>query len=246
MNVELFAPPPRELPASRLALRREHLLDEIRKTGDSADFPVIRRAWRLRPRRARLGLTVAILALLVAVGTAVGAGVNLLAQLEWFEERREDIPGEPKRIGPLVEITAGPGWSLVAWRSDSGICLDFVVPRSSGGACGFGVRGEPLDAAHPGAPSPKGWISGAISSQPGAATVIDGVVAEEVARVEVVLGDGRILDAPVIEAPAELRADVDFFLLQVPADNSIPLPSGFVRAFIAYDGKGRVLEQSEF
>jgi hypothetical protein len=50
--------------------------------------------------------------------------------------------------------------------------------------------------------------------------VIDGVVAEEVARVEVVLRNGRVLHPPVIEAPAELQANVDFFLIQVPEDES--------------------------
>jgi hypothetical protein len=146
MNGELLAPPPsRKLPAHRLALRREHLLNEIWTPGASANAPRRQRAWRLRPRRTRLVLAVAIFVLLAAVGTAVGVGVNLLTQQERFDEQRERIPGGPERIGPLVEISSGPGWSLVAWRSNSGICLDFVVPMSSSGGCGFGVRGEPRD-----------------------------------------------------------------------------------------------------
>lgn len=239
MNGELLAPPPsRKLPAHRLALRREHLLAEIRRPGTRVNVPGWRPAWRLRPRRTRLVLAVAIFVLLAAVGTAVGVGVNLLTQQERFDEQRERIPGEPKRIGTLVEITSGPGWSLVAWRSNSGICLDFVVPMSSSGGCGFGVRGEPRDTAHASAPPPTHWISGGTSSQPGAATVIDGVVAEEVARVEVVLSNGRVLHLPVIEAPAELQANVDFFLVQVPKDKG-----GLVRSFIAYSEEGQVLER---
>jgi hypothetical protein len=173
MNGELPAPPPsRNLPAHRLALRREHLLDEIWRPGASANAPRRQRAWKLRPRRSRLVLAVAIFVLLAVVGTAVGVGVNLLNQQERFDEQRERIPGEPKRIGPLVEITSGPGWSLVAWRSNGGICLDFVVPKSSSGGCGFGVRGEPRDTAHASAPPPTHWISGGTSSQPGAAMAV--------------------------------------------------------------------------
>lgn len=239
MNGELLAPPPsRNLPAHRLALRREHLLDEIRRPGASGNVLRLQRGWRLRPRRTRLVIALAIFVLLAAVGTAVGVGVSLLAQQERFDKQRERIPGEPKRIGPLVEITSGPGWSLTAWKSNSGMCLDFVVPKSSSGGCGFGVRGEPHDTAHPGAPPPKHWISGGTSSGPGVGTVVDGVVAEEVARVEVVLADGRILDVPVLEAPPELRGDVDFFLLQVPADSG-----GLVRTFVAYGEEGQVLER---
>lgn len=238
MNGELLAPPSRKLPAHRLALRRGLLLDEIRSPGARANVRRLQRAWRLGARRPRLVLVLAIFVLLAAAGTAVGIGINLLAQQERFDEQRERIPGEPKRIGPLVEITSGPGWSLVAWRSSSGICLDFVVPKSSSGACGFGVRGEPRDTAHPSAPPPKHWISGGTSYGPGVGTVIDGVVAEAVARVEIVLGDGRIIAVRVIEAPAELRTDVDFFLLQVPGDSG-----GLVRAFIAYSEDGRVLER---
>jgi hypothetical protein len=239
MNGELLASPPSgNLPAHRLALRREHLLDEIRRPGASANVSRLRRAWRLRPRRTRLVLVVAIFVLLAAVGTAIGVGVNLLAQQERFDEQRERIPGEPKRIGPLVEIKSGPGWSLVAWRSDRGICVDFVVPQSSSGGCGFGVRGEPRDTAHASAPPPRHWVAGGTSSQPGAAIVIDGVVAEEVARVEIVLRNGRVLHPAVIEAPAELQANVDFFLIQVPEDEG-----SLVRSFIAYGEEGQVLER---
>jgi hypothetical protein len=238
MNGELHGPPPsRGLPAHRLALRRQLLLEEIESPGATVSVSGWRRAWKQRPRRIRLVLAVAIFVLLSAVGTAVGVGINLLAQQERFDEQRERIPGEPKRIGPLVEVTSAPGWSLVAWRSDSGICLDFVVPQSSGGACGFDVRGEPSDTADGSAPPAKHWISGAVTSGPGAATVIDGVVAEEVARVDVVLSNGRVVHARVIEAPTELQANVDFFLVQVPGD------AGLVRAFIAYEEAGGVLER---
>ena len=68
--------------------------------------------------------------------------------------------------------------------------------------------------------------------------MIDGVIAEEVARVDVVLSNGRVVHARVIEAPTELQANVDFFLVQVPGD-----AGGLVRAFIAYDEAGGVLER---
>jgi hypothetical protein len=197
-----------------------------------------RRTWGNRPVRVRLVVALAIVVLLAAVGTAVGIGINLLAQQERFDEQREGIAGEPKRIGPLVEVTSGEGWSLVAWKSDSGICLDFVVAQSSSGGCGFDVRGEPGDTAHGGGKPPKHWVSGEITSGPGAATVIDGVVAEQVARVEVVLTNGRVLRPGVIEAPTELETDVDFFLVQVSEAED-----GGVRAFIAYGEAGEVLER---
>jgi hypothetical protein len=239
MSREFLAPPtPRRLPAHRLELRRQHLLDEIGTRATSVNVRAWQRAWRRGPLRTRLVIAIVLFLLLAGAGTAVGFGINLLAQEDRFEQQRERIPGEPKRIGPLVEITSGPGWSLVAWRSNSGICLDFAVAQSSGGGCGFGVRGEPRDTAHAGTAPPEHWISGAITSGPGGATVIDGVVAEQVARVEVVLTNGRVLRPPVIEAPIELETDVDFFLVQVPA-----VENGGVRVFIAFGDAGKVLER---
>src|SRR5436190_9431726 len=105
------------------------LLDELVRgapTGRADWRDVEARSRRMATRRARRPtlLAAALLMVLALAGTAVGVSVNLLAQQKWFHAQ---APDDPQRIGPLVQITSGDNWALIAWRSNRGLCLDFAV-----------------------------------------------------------------------------------------------------------------------
>jgi hypothetical protein len=228
------------------------LLDEL-----VADAPVGKASWTdvlarsrriRRPHRARKPLVVvlAVALLLVLAATAVGIGVDLLTQQERFHVRR---PDDPKRVGPLVEITSGDEWALIAWRSEVGICLDFAIPGNSPFGCGFPVRGAkpPTDASGSGLPTHAvaGFVSGGGLAGGDGKMTIFGVAAREVATVKVELRDGQVVDAPLYDAPRELVADVRFFIVRLqPAqpERGI-LRSSPVRAYNAYDRDGKLIER---
>jgi hypothetical protein len=224
-----------------------------------ADAPVERADWddvlarrrrsapRRRPRK-RLILVLAVIALLALAGTAVGVGINLLTQQERFHA---EMPNSPHRLGPFVEVASGNNWALIAWQSDSGICLDFAIPGNSPYGCGFPVRGakEPTDALGAGLPTHAvgGFFSqGNLVGGDGKATIF-GVAAHEVAAVKVELRDGRVEDAPLYDAPSDLRANVHFFIIRLPVPNVGrnwgPGVGSPVRAYSAYDRNGNLIER---
>lgn len=204
---------------------------------------------RRRVRRPML-LAAALLMLLGLVGTAVGVGVSLLAQQERFHAQ---APNDPERIGPLVEITSGDGWALIAWRSKVGLCLDFAVPDNSPFSCGFPVRGA--GAPSPGMEAPVHAIAGFVSPSfllgvsDGKATTF-GVAAEDVAAVKVELSDGRLVETQLFDAPPELVVDVKLFIVRLSLgalERTAAHDSWYgVRALRAYDGDGRLMERVEF
>lgn len=231
------------------------VLDEL-----VADAPVDRASWDDvlarrrkigRPRRPpkRLVLALAAAALLALAGTAVGIGVNLLTQQERFHA---DLPDDPQRLGPLVEVASGDEWALIAWKSEAGICLDFAIPGNSPFGCGFPVRGA-KPATDSGAGPPIHEVSGFVSG-PGlvggdAKTTIFGVAARDVATVKIELRDGRVVDAPLYDAPPELDEPLRFFIVRLPLPpirigNPVRNPSP-VRAYNAYDRNGGLLERVE-
>jgi|GEM_PF-5031555 len=212
-------------------------MNEIRGDRRGASALILRRDRWPKTQRKGLILVLAVIVLLGVVGTAVGVGISLLGQQEQFDKQRESIPGEPKRIGPLVEISSGSGWSLIGWRSDRGLCLDLAVEGNSGGGCGFGVRGEPRASD---VPEPDHLISVSVTDSPGNSSMIAGVVARQVERAELVLTDGSIVETQLIEAPAELQADVAFLLVRLPAGKR-----ELLSAVVAYDKTHQVLERLE-
>jgi hypothetical protein len=92
-------------------------------------------------------------------------------------------------------------------------------------------------------------------------TTIFGVAAKDVAAVKLHLRDGRILDAALFDAPPELNAEVRFFIVRSllpptqrePGDRTrvygpggVSLePENPVRAFIAFDRDGKIIERVE-
>lgn len=224
------------------------LLDEL-----VADAPVEKASWtevvvRSRrigsPRRARkrLVIALAVVLLLSLGGTAVGVGFDLLRQQEGFHASVSD---DPTRLGPLVEVASGDGWALIAWRSEAGLCLDFAIPRNSPFACGFPVPGAKRGSGTSGSGTHAiaGFFSGGnLVGGDGKATIF-GAAAPDVAAVKVELGDGRIIEAPLQEAPPELRTDVRFFLLRLTLAQLERGRESPVRAYSAYDRGGGLIER---
>jgi hypothetical protein len=193
-------------------------------------------------------LALAAITLLALTGTAVGFGISLLTQQERFHA---SVPDDPKRLGPLVEITSGDNWALIGWRSEDGICLDFAIPGNSPFGCGFPVRGAKpsTDASGSGLPTHAvaGFFSGSnLVGGDGKATIF-GVASHEVAGVKIELRDGRVINAPVYDAPPTLQTQVRFFIVRLPLGELEHLVGGPspVRAYNAYDQTGTLIERIE-
>ena len=226
------------------------VLDELAK-----DAPLERASWndvlaraargRSRRGRRRLGFLVASAIILALAGTAVGLNEGLLRQQERFHAR---APDDPRRIGPLVEIVSAADWALFAWRSKVGICIDFAIPGNSPFVCGLPVRGQTAGAESSGAGPPTHAIAAfeighRLAGGEGKMTTI-GLAAGDVARAEIELSDGRVLDAPLYDAPAELDVPLRFFIVRFsPPPPRADGRGSAVHFYSAYDGEGRLLER---
>lgn len=240
------------------------VLDEL-----VADAPVDRIGWEdvlarsrrgritssSRPRK-RLAIALATIVVLGVAGTAVAVGVSLLDQQKRFHD---SAPDDPERLGPLVEVTAGESWALIAWQSKYGICVDFAIPGNSPFSCGFPVRGAKPSSDTSGAGAPThavaGFVSGGGLVGGDGQTTIFGVAANEVARVTVELHDGRVIDAQLHDAPPALDAEVRFFIVRLPLRSPEPVKGlqtelypnvvDPVRAYSAYASDGSLIERVE-
>jgi hypothetical protein len=219
------------------------------------------RRLRRRPRRSIIVAFAAAIAL-AAVGTAVGVGITLLDQQERFHA---SAPDHPERLGPLVEVTSGQDWALIAWKSNFGVCLDFAIPGNSPFGCDFPVRGAKPASDSSGSGPPIHAIAGRVSGGSlvggDGKTTIFGIVAEDVAGVKLELSDGRVIDAPLYDAPPPVDANVRFYIIRLllPSGQREPgepprayVPGGAslgtdspVRAYIAYDRNGDLMERVE-
>lgn len=206
---------------------------------------VVARTREMPGRRIRrpMQLAAALLMLLALAGTAVGVSVSLLAQQERFHAQ---FPDTPPRIGPLVQITSGDSWALIAWRSNEGLCLDFAVPDNSPFRCGFPVRGTGSAGAGQGPPvhAVAGFLSGSnlVGVSDGKASMF-GVAAEDVSEVKVELSDGRLVNTQLFEAPPELVDHVKLFIVRLSLGALERTAEGGVRAYRAYDANGHLMER---
>lgn len=110
------------------------------------------------------------------------------------------------RVGQEVVVRrltfAGHRYTLVAYRSNQGLCLEFADGKRRGGGCGFDLEKHYLS------------VTLGTSSDP-AVTDITGITRPEVARVTARLGDGRKIRAKTIAAPSRLGMHVRFYVILV-------------------------------
>jgi hypothetical protein len=198
------------------------------------------------PLRRRLAVAAALVLALTGVGTAFAVGPRLgdLDAFFWFFDREGNDPSIPRLIGDRAVITRGEDWAFVAWRSTRGLCTSLVFSENEGAtSCGLPVVGAPPEEA-----APEHLIAGSLhQGRPDDDLWFDGVAAANVSRVEVELTDGRRLQAPVYDAPAALGLELKFFLGRTrPPEYGAPnvgIPDLGLRAFSAYDARGRLLER---
>ena len=121
----------------------------LRSAGVAAPGAGFRARAPFRRRRSRWAVAAALVAVLIALFAlpAFGVGRDLNAL-------RLNIPGEPKPTSEHVHISSGVSsgvrWTLTAYTTDRGICVDVNTPNGGGGGRGAGVRGLS-------GPNSRGW-----------------------------------------------------------------------------------------
>ncbi len=236
MNDKFFSPPDLELSPSEHAARRGHLLREIRRaayrSGGGKNV--------LRWRRRRLTLVAAAVLAMAVTASAIGVGVSAILEARALHRQIAERP-----LGQPVQVASGAGWSLVAWQSNEGLCLDLVVPGNGATACGIPVVGAATPANSYAATSPQHEVGYVLASgQSGQHDLaVGGVASADVRRVMLTLSDGQQIEAEVFDAPSGFPGSVHFFFADVPT--SAP-PGGStespLRSIDAYDESGRLLE----
>jgi hypothetical protein len=191
-------------------------------------------------------------------------------------------PDAPIPTGSDIIVASGEAgvpWKLIATKSDQGLCLGFlyrVNAETHGPGCGYldirgdlppDVRGDPASkcigppttlapggSLVPCGSLPRHWI-GLVGNTAG--NGLDhifafGPLAEDVASVELVLNDGRMTRAYVVERPGDLPLNVYWATWPCPLH---PAPGTYqpcseeddvgsdVKIAIARDAAGRVLER---
>lgn len=164
-----------------------------------------------------IGLTLPAALLALALPLAVVAG---------NQPTPDDVPAgiEPVATGQKVVVASGKTssditYSLTAYQSDQGLCLDFEHSEAPGlvsGACGFGIRGERNIAGDE-------TIS-AITERSGSADsmFVYGLTIPEARSVEIILKSGRVLDIPT-QAPSQSfgESEFDFYFAEIPGETSV-------------------------
>jgi hypothetical protein len=171
-----------------------------------------------RSARAWAGILVAVLATLV--GGATRANASRLR--------------EPHRIGPIVTVVSGLNWSLVAWRSDQGLCYSYGAPGAEGDGCGISLR-KTIDVLEIGSvPS--------LTFRRNAGTLAIGVTSAAVADVTLRVSRRQNI-ARIYKPPPALRIRSRFFVVEGPRlplccrDRAHHPPW----TFRAYDQRGRLV-----
>jgi hypothetical protein len=233
---------------------------------------------RVTRRRGRV-VAFAAAAVLAAVLSipAFGVGLEIVSFLTGARDPDAPVPTASDIL--VASGEAGVPWKIIATRSDQGLCLGLIYRVNGdthGPGCGYvGIRGDlppdvrgdpytscigPATTSAPGGTLvpcgslPKHWIEGVGNSSGNGLDHIFaiGTLAEEVARVELVLNDGRLIRAHVVERPGGLPLNVYWAAWPCPLH---PAPGTYqpcsaeddfgsdVRVATAWDAEGRVLER---
>lgn len=187
------------------------------------------------PRRY-IVLAAVLIALVAAVGTAVGLRFDFLAEQERVD-RQPWTPPWSKPTGTRVEVARGRDWSFMAWKTQDGLCVTYAAGAAThwGRSCG-----GPPDVA--GDRFSSDYLIATLITPSNAADgrgAIVGAVTDEVARVELELTDGRVLSVPTEESPAALETSARLFIIRTP----IEAPPNPLRAYITYGSDGERLER---
>jgi hypothetical protein len=166
---------------------------------------------------ARTRLVLAAAAVLLLAGGGFIIGSSAAVGFDGDSRAPSDMPNEPVQNGPVVAVATGatPGgtpWSLAAYQSNLGLCLDLqgVTQGNLGGeACGFDV--------------PEQRAVSVVTNTFGqpAVTFVYGPVASSVTDVTVTLGDGRTLAVPTTPSPGDLQFGGAFFAAVVSGSTDV-------------------------
>jgi hypothetical protein len=175
-----------------------------------------------------------------AIAASAGLGDSFFGLLDRDAERSADLP---RLIGGRVELAAGSDWSFQAWRSTRGICTALVFADDEGtSGCGYSVIGAPGDSVHT-QPEPTRAVVGETYRSQTAGLWITGVGSDDVARVEVSLRDGRMLEADTVKGSATLDVPLTFFVVHTEARDSDPAPPESALSEIrAYSASGNLVD----
>jgi S1-C subfamily serine protease len=206
----------------RLALRKAHLLQEIRRVAE--------------PERRALWVA---LAAAVVVLTAAGTGFAVGA-FDWLTQQNQfDSPGPggpPPLVGKRVVFASGASWAAIAWRGiGEGLCIDVATQGHIGNACGLPVA----DAASPREPTSNLRLAAGVTSGSGAGYLLSaGVTVPQAARVDVELADGRVVRASIADAPAQLETEVRLFWVRFAWSLPVGLGHRVIERYLVYDRSG--------
>ncbi len=158
-------------------------------------------------RRAKLRRLVAAATAAVSIAGVVVGGVVTAAAVRTPEPGPPIPPAEsPTPDGQRVVAQGtveGQTWSLLAYESDSGLCVDLQIGSVSGGGCGFDLSGSRELGVNVGS-------LGGLSK-----TIIHGVVSKRVAKVITKLDGGQEMEVDVIDS---LGFGVNFLVAFLPPD----------------------------
>ena len=244
---DFLHPPTPSLTDEALRVYRTRLVDAVAEQHDRAQP---RRVWRWRSPRA-IALVAAVCALAIS-GAALALGTDLF---NW--DVREHAMFDPAQLTPapassFSTITQGSDWALIGWKSQRGICNDyvFVDNRNADGynffsSCSSNVIGSAPDRLYT-QPAPSDHIGVTVGQ--GAETtdwILAGRVASDVARVELKTPTGAAIPVKLLSAPANLDTPLRFFVYR-DATGGIDAQSHqhrlSIKEAVAYDEDGAVLQ----
>lgn len=216
-----------------------HISSDPREIALSSSLP-----GRLVRRKKVLVVAAATLCVLALGGVAFGmAGFDWLSQ----QERADPPIGSdlPQQVGQRVVVASTDDWAVLSWFSSAkGLCLDVAFRGRSATGCGFPVAGAAAERLEP---SQRKLVAGVGAVQGrGPQTIVAGVAASNVARVDLALADGRTVSTMMYNAPAELPTTLRFFVSHFEYNEPLPPPAGggLVTEYLVFDRSGRRLDTS--
>lgn len=260
--------------ASLASVQDHELVGEVRSSRATALLETILEthvdaSQRARTSRRRLQVIAlaAALALAVVLSTAaLGVVEDVASFFAGWRDPEAPVPTAPDVV--IASGVAGVPWTIVATRSDQGLCLGLAYPagdeQAVQGGCGYSdirgdlppdVRGDPATKCLvtptklvPCGSLPLHWI-GPFGAG-GGSSVLDrtfafGPLAAEVASVELILTNGATVHAHIVERPEGLGAPLNFYWATWACGSSHCGDAGGpeVRMAVARDSAGRVLER---